>query len=217
MGTETPIVQITMKEYPILFSGAMVRAILDGRKTQTRRVVKPQPLVQRGYPEPFPKHVGSGRWHWYFNDPRDGMTGLYDSERDATQFCQCPYGQPGDRLWVRETFYLETVHCQVCTWYRADPENDLHDGFWKPSIFMPRSACRILLEIVSVRVDRLNEISREDVIAEGIKMRGCSLAEDVSMLIPDYASLWDSLNAKRGFGWAVNPWVSVIEFKRVTP
>jgi len=144
-----------MKERPILFSAAMVNAILSGRKTQTRRVVKP-----------MSRKAGGEYTGWVLPEYRT----------------DCPYGQPGDRLWVRETFGSMirnvggTPHEKLA--YRADDPNAVmcysSEGMevpikWKPSIHMPRWASRITLEIVSVRVERLNEISEQDAIAEGIK------------------------------------------------
>ena len=181
-----------MKERPIIFSGEMVRAILDGRKTQTRRVIKPQPdhihTFQKGILLP---QIG-------------------DKE------IRCPYGQPGDRLWVRETWAKNNpvLDAKVC--YRADLMSPDLGKPWKPSIYMPRWASRITLEIVNVRVERVQEITEADVIAEGIG--AFTLARGVlSDAPPDprwkFIELWNSINANRGYGWEINPWVWVIEFK----
>lgn len=209
-----------MKERPILFSGEMVRAILDGRKTQTRRVLK---------------------------------------SPDATCYDPRPYRKDyevGMRLWVRETwgqdFNLDpkySLTCQEGRWrgplspcgtfhpyYRADLAES-QSGFWKPSIFMPRWASRISLEVVSVHVERLQDISEGDAVAEGIVAEDLPPDSDnfhppgsygyVSGLHPfpkgtiyvkasqAYRELWDSINSDRGFGWDKNPWVWVIEFKKV--
>jgi hypothetical protein len=188
-----------VKERPILFSGPMVRAILDGRKTQTRRAVK---INQRGCGGP-PFKV-------------DGVT-----------VCS-PHGVPGDRLWVRESLTYITsdpvnatpckVHCYTASippgMTSANPyeANYLFPTDGKPhlnpkntpGIFMPRWASRITLEVVDVRVQRLQDINQRDAMAEGTNGKH------------SYATLWDSLNAKRGFGWGTNPWVWVIEFKRVS-
>jgi uncharacterized protein YhfF len=173
------------KERPILFSAPMVRAILSGRKTQTRRRVKPQ-------------------------------HGFSPSMRTAEYCAQIsPYGAPGDRLWVRETFlHVADFHGKDVTWYRAD--DDTFPGQWKPSIFMPRAASRITLEVTGVRVERLNEMPPEDARSEG-----CGSAEIPWMSGPlasdpwrnTYAQLWESINGAGS--WAANPWVWVIEFKRV--
>ncbi len=235
-----------MTDRPILFSAPMVRAILEGRKTQTRRVVKGgemaavpfdripseeiESLELRGWREWIPLHLGP----------------------------PCPYGQPGDRLWVRETYRigawkknklgaLVSVACD----YRASPElkktpwvspsalqcalivpklmDELEECYffeeglnttwppgdsplpWKPSIHMPRWASRITLEITNVRVERLQDISNADALAEGI----------VDNAHPDYGfgprqefkELWTSINGPES--WAANPWVWVIEFKRI--
>jgi len=212
-----------MKEYPILFSGEMVRAILEGRKTQTRRVIKPQPIM-----------MDSGTW--YPSDvPGDGKnkTGLhYANEnhmRKGLPFDFCPYGQPGDRLWVRETAKLRTI--TATSWkvssfdlhYKADDGLVIFNnragryapykriGF-TPSIHMPRWASRITLEIVNIRVERVQEISISDMVAEGIqdlreKMSG------VPCVINRFQVLWNSINAKRGYGWETNPWCWCITFK----
>lgn len=184
-----------MNERPILFSGPMVRAILEGRKTQTRRVMNPQPVDQ-------------DENGWYVQVPvTDARApGMVFYER---KYFHCPYGQPGDQLWVRETF--DDVHGSVL--YRANPE-DAEDFppcggkrcHWKPSIFMPRWASRITLEIVGVRVERVQEITPDDARAEGV--------EHLYAPRNAFANLWDSINAKRGYGWDSNPWVWVVEFRR---
>jgi len=226
-----------MKERPILFNGAMVRAILSGQKTQTRRVVKGIALEWL-QPEMFtPEFVA---------DPGNGM---------------CPYGQPGDRLWVRETWGYRGSRISTA-WpgiqkvdieYSADsqrseyerPANDdsgipkqrpcrededyiedYYNGYltrywkqWRPSIHMPRWACRLVLEIVSVRVERLNDISESDCWAEGIE-RSTESPAQASSQFSDYASpraaymhLWESINGPES--WTANPWVWVVEFKKV--
>jgi len=183
---------VAIKERPILFSGPMVRAILDGRKTMTRRVIK--------YPAVTVEHdrIIAGR----FIDPK---TGCVDGQFDVIA---CPYGQPGDRLWVRETYNS----CGGKPFYRADGE--LHpDWKWRPSIFMPRWASRITLEITAVRVERLKDITIEDAQAEGVTPLG--VEGDGRRWRAAFRELWDSLNAKRGHGWGANPWVWVISFKRV--
>lgn len=174
-----------VKERPILFSGPMVRALLDGSKTQTRRVARPKRSI-----EP--------------------MTD------------ECPYGVVGDRLWVRESFWDhdkgspaaersatrdERIEYRATEWDRVDPSDA---GLWTPSIHMPRWASRITLTITDVRVERLQEISAEDCIAEGLSTTlrehdaACELREK-------YQSLWDSLNATRT-PWSSNPWVWVVSF-----
>lgn len=220
-----------MKEKPILFSDPMVRAILGGRKTQTRRIVKPRPRIVHGI----------------CNDYSIETNLLF---RGKEQRIKCHYGQPGDRLWVRETWCGkadpgtsrlmwnedgETYQCH----YRADGEDvflDDGDGAvatgkngqtlspWKTPIFMPRWASRITLEITDVRVERLNEISEADAKAEGVEWLpgdGCSWGYAVQpnwKFVHDtaqeaYRELWESINGPGS--WAANPWVWVIEFKRL--
>jgi len=196
-----------MIERPILFSGPMVRAILEGRKTQTRRVVKPQPKDREGGISPI-CYEGD---RWEFLD-------LEAAEQSVRNL----YGKPGDRLWVRETFStLDCHHGQ--TVYRAGGEKNLTDMKWKPSIFMRRKHSRITLEIVSVRVERLQDISYRDCEAEGLMHvhRGWWVnpyAEDPQATGADegflcYRNLWESINGKGS--WKTNPWVWVIEFKRL--
>jgi hypothetical protein len=183
-----------MKERPILFSGPMVRAILAGDKTQTRRVIKPQPVRLADNPS-WPTHAwgdaeGGGYWvAWHQND----MT--------ATEAIgeYCPYGKPGDFLWVRET-HLVTAGGAVL--YKAD-HPDLISGYCRPSIHMLRQHSRITLEVTSVRVQRLQDISHEDGKAEGFDS------------LDGFALLWDRINAKRGYGWQANPYVWAVEFRAV--
>ena len=211
-----------MKERPIIFNGEMIRAILDGRKTQTRRPVKPQPteygLVFRraGVSEKLEDDF----YAW----EDDGL--LLDEHSEDGGPCQrlCPFGVAGDRLWCRETWMAETEQ-SIPTGgviYRATdkPEPDENSPLcWRPSIHMPREASRITLEITSVRIERLQEITEEDAKAEGIDM-------DIPLMphVPGmgathpsavFSDLWDSIYAKCGFGWDSNPYVWVIEFRRV--
>lgn len=219
-----------MKERPILFNGDMVRAILDGRKTQTRRVIK---------------GVGPDNW----------LKGASNHVVHAAN--KCPYGQPGDRLWVRESF-LHLMHGDVtagdikyCA--RIDSrstDNSKNSGYWwrkRPSIHMPRWASRIILEIVSVRVERLQVISEADAIAEGcytndvysdlagendvwhcVRCKGFQVHEQCSMAgctevdcnecntpVKRFKQLWQRINGAES--WAANPWVWVVEFKRIKP
>lgn len=196
-----------MKEKPILFSDPMVRAILDGTKMQTRRVAKPV------------KHPDLGNLY----EP-----GALVLEREPQHVIDrsCPYGQPGDRLWVREAFahVLDDKFGPVpdSIVYRADEGNSDWPHGWRPSIHMPRLASRILLEITGVRVERLQEISEADAIAEGIIDGGKywygnpgKPAHKIAGPVNAYRDLWESINGPGA--WAANPWVWVIEFKRVTP
>jgi hypothetical protein len=211
---------------PILFSGAMVRALLDGSKTQTRRALKVrcQEIGERD---------DGSLWPWSENP-----------DTAADHWHACPYGQPGDRLWVRETFldtqgtgiehrdesglrhrYAFAADCAPGSY--GDQARKDYGLKWKPSIHMPRAASRILLEIVSVRVERLQGISEADCWAEGIEAVD-GLLDDLAIIhlakrmgrsfedaAPTYAALWESINGAGS--WDANPWVWVVEFKRVMP
>jgi hypothetical protein len=194
-----------MKERPILFSGPMVRAILDGSKTQTRRTFKGTTEHKGPYnPAYMEAHQQANGW---------GSI--------------CPYGTPGDRLWVRETFAQDVAGCPGGISYRADhfdPKGDgpAHPMKWRPSIFMPRWASRILLEITDVRVQRLQEISEEDARAEGVSDGGCLSCGNPEPCgcgnpQPDardgFAWLWQSIHGSDG--WHANPWVWAITFQRL--
>ena len=217
-----------MKETGIIFTPDNIRAIIEGRKTQTRRVVKPQPS-------------------WVME-----KTALIGN-RAGMQNALCPYGVPGDHLWVRETFiagwpaddgYLRKFDDKgnerpKTVWYRATPESEFmwltDDGSmtdiipWKPSIFMPRWASRIMLEITDVRVQRLQDISKVDALAEGISVLPLQSVDDPTAWYQStpgnhqarsaeesYAKLWDSINRKT-HPWSSNPWVWAITFKRLVP
>lgn len=209
-----------MKERPILFSAEMVRAILAGNKTQTRRAIK------------MPK--------WAVQD----LSVDLDDDNRPVGICiatgclaeiHCPYGQLGDRLWVRETWCpIDDTEHGGEKWvdYRATPrysvehpagwENAPQDAEalkWKSSRFMPRWASRITLEIVNVRVERVQNISERDCCLETgspVEWTGKGIEPYRRDMKTAFAYLWDSINAKRGFGWEVNPLVWVIEFKQVT-
>ncbi|MBE0152948.1 hypothetical protein FOT80_26600 [Serratia fonticola] len=223
-----------MKERPIIFNSEMVRAILDGRKTQTRRVIKPQPTLS--------ERTGFN-WNGY-------AYGIGSSHKDtirnfANCFKVCPFGQVGDQLWVRETWQL--IHSEYdedeITYAPRIPEQ--HDSYWqpvyevdfkgesretrgfpwRPSIHMPRHACRLVLEITGVRVERLGDISNDDAKAEGVTPAG-ELLPNIpdAYLTPkgDFATakvafqrLWESIYGAES--WQANPWVWVIEFRRVKP
>lgn len=197
-----------MKERPILFSALMVRAILADEKTQTRRVVKPQPDIIDS--------DGNARKYKPLEVVLNGelvvMHGPPDDPRDARYVDRpipCPYGMVGDRLWVRETWAWHP-DCGGAIYRATDPGWDDNDyGIkWRPSIFMPRWASRLTLEVVSVRVERVQDISAADKEAEG-------LHENQGYGPAAFESLWNEINGKRGYGWEVNPWVWRVEFKRV--
>ncbi len=187
-----------MTDRPILFSGPMVRAILAGQKTQTRRVAKG--VVAR--------HTSTG----------EALANI-DS---AGPRVRCPYGQPGDRLWVRETFghfeRNDTLKPGDTIYYRADGEC-LELEPWRPSIHMPRWASRILLQVTGIRVERLQDITRADALAEGIveTRDGYGLPDGSHYHADDpresYWSLWEAINGPGSV--QSNPWVWVVEFKRL--
>ena len=197
-----------MKEYPIPFSGAMVRAILDGAKTQTRRVIKPQPQVAEG------EYCPVLRWK------RVDMPLVF---APATIAQSCPHGQPGARLWVRETWAVRQLQAGCWLEYAADAANFMTShpdapalaqiDKWRPSIHMPRWASRLTLEIESVRAERLQDMSEADAQAEGFG----GYEYDGAWVSPawEFRETWDAINAKRGFGWGVNPWVWAIAFRKV--
>lgn len=213
-----------MKEKPILFSGPMVRVILEGKKTQTRRVVKPQPVYRCDVDDPT--GITCNGWWW----TKPNGTGIHSQVSEAAlkstferSLYWCPYGKPDDRLWVRETWASDDGRT---AFYRADGETYNYGLPWKPSIHMPRWASRITLEICSVRVERLQEISGEDLKAEGISGLlcygpacgpACTQERRCEGRKEAFIDLWNSLNAARGFGWETNPYVWVLEFRRLQP
>ncbi|WP_395275112.1 hypothetical protein V1577_20235 [Enterobacter bugandensis] len=192
-----------MTERGMIFNGEMVRAILDGRKTQTRRIIKDCTVGR----DPISKFIQIGK----------KFIGCYPEDvPELIREC-CPYGVPGDRIWVRETWAEAGASAPDLKLYRANypahvpahyenvpPAEDVR---WTPSIHMPRWASRILLEITDVRVEQLNDISEEDARSEGISG---SSARDVKEA---YAALWRSIYGSDS--WRANPWVWVIEFKRI--
>ncbi|GAB4422275.1 MAG: hypothetical protein OHK0011_01010 [Turneriella sp.] len=205
-----------MKERPILFSGPMVRAILEGRKTQTRRVIKPQPWEEYSAESIKCEHYTSCIVDRYGDiDAGPEIFGAYST--DGQWGVQCPYGQPGDRLWVREAFYIKENAQTKAVWYRAESHCEFKPK-WRPSIHMPRWASRITLEITGVRVERLQEISTEDVYAEGMPKRQ-EIRSDAGVHRAStsawYRHLWEEINGEES--WAANPWVWVIEFKYLKP
>ncbi len=216
-----------MKERPILFKGEMVRAILSGIKTQTRRIVKFNP--------PFTNHSS---WSSVYNHPGGGFVfmdyPLKNPEKEVLLICGgregkvSPYGVPGDRLWIRESFrYFQgdgTFDFGVR--YLADGTvNKFIDNEQKmtypinersmPSIHMPRLISRINLIVKNIRIERVNSISEEDAKAEGASPSIVGTDLDHLKYRAGFQTLWNSINEKRGFGWNVNPWVWVIDFEKI--
>jgi hypothetical protein len=240
-----------MKEHPILFNGDMVRAILDGRKTQTRRVVK-LPL----YVYLSARVHGDGPFS-YINackgehEAKLNQFGAVSVRADGGEWLgvkpgefvwQCPYGKPGDPLWVRETMLSLTHehHMKNGQLRWPKPKDDRGIQTFRDNVIyaadvqygdtilsecygtynkshMPRWASRITLEIADIRVERVQEISHDDAVAEGCyRIESCDkYPHGNAWGRAGFAILWDSINAKRGFGWNINPWVWVIEFKQV--
>lgn len=223
---------------PILFAGPMVRATWAGLKTNTRRVINPQP-----------KHI-----EWF--EHQKGWCGSFGedagSHNNPHRMVRCPYGKPGDRLWVRETWLeLDSHHWHYlskpkaalvefggrtlrnCVAYKADCNSADSDrcrielGYtkWTPSIHMPRWASRLTLDVTDVRVERLQDISEEDALAEGfmrlpatgrvVLSRGGQYFGNSWPTARDaFRELWDSINNTRGYSWESNPWVWAVPFKR---
>lgn len=222
-----------MRERPILFSGPMVRAILSGQKTQTRRVVKPQPEIAFADTRTWKWHSESARKGFCHNVPADNTAG------SLQWFMQsyCPYGVVGDRLWVRESFAGDDMMGAL---YRADftteeaaklKTGELDDGEWcyrqwSPSIHMPRSVSRITLEITGVRVERLQDISGRDAAAEGMMLDrwkyddhdqpdiDIGVDAEAQILVDKFQYLWDKINGKK-HPWESNPFVWVVEFTKI--
>ncbi len=207
-----------MADRPILFSPPMVRALLDGRKTQTRRIVKPQPQPNygKGLSSVVPYHTTQGKWTWVLEvtGHGDGTSGEY-----------CPYGKPGDLLWVRETWALASRATDIAKIYYKAHEQASHTEFheyvpvekignyqptwpkYKPSIHMPRWASRITIELTKVDVEKLQDINERDAKKEG--------ADPVSTFEKEFyhgfRMVWQKINGVES--WNTNPWVWVLEFK----
>ncbi|EKH8077914.1 hypothetical protein P5Q53_002780 [Salmonella enterica] len=203
-----------MKERGMIFNAEMARAILDGRKTQTRRPIK---WKQTRFTEIAERDDGS-LWPW-----------AEDCERGGDIWFACPYGEIGDRIWVRETFRVHSRATDVATLvYRASVRNSWTEQThrvpiavcdkpstpekWTPSIHMPRWASRILLEITDVRVERLRDLSEEDAKSEGITPPAGGVLPGWEYRI-NFRDLWMDIYGTDS--WEANPWVWVIEFKRV--
>jgi hypothetical protein len=207
-----------VKERPILFRPEIVRAILEGRKTVTRRVVEPQPevdlveLPDTYEPEGWFKPGHSGRWS--------------EEGAEGDRIWRCPYGVPGDRLWVRERWQMGhymggdepatsytllrptgSTDRDGRVFYAADGNPNVPR--WRPSIYMPRWASRLTLEVTDVGVERVRDITEADALAEGCP--GNLFPEETPLA--EFRRLWGAINGPRGFGWDANPWVWVVRFK----
>lgn len=232
-----------IKERQILFSGAMVRALLAGTKTQTRRIMADQPPIDPTKVKTVLGNYDAGYGLYYVADEPSPFSKDSDNNWRTwyDYFIKCPYGKPGERLWVRESLFWSEHEDGWC--YQAD--NDMLGCEYSeapillkplksfiPSIHMPRVASRILLEVVSVRVERLNDCSAADAVAEGIeaydgggvyKLYGSERASRIGSApatrtdyvppIESYKSLWETINGENS--WQANPWVWVVEFRRV--
>ena len=220
------------KERPIIFSTPMVQAVLEDRKTQTRRIVKPQP----------------GDDAWWCAPPYLSTLDLRDPQDRAGAVAVCPYGRKGGRLYVREAWRaherpedlvdgilfraddafvpIENTREAAEAWgavYRRTPCG--RKPAWRPSIHMPKWATRLWLELTEVRIERLSEMRADDIVAEGVDVPDVdySVADDPRALEWErdcharglFQQLWDGLNAKRGYAWATNPWVWVLTFRRI--
>lgn len=211
-----------MRERPILFSDAMVRAILAGTKTQTRRVV--------GLPSLQPSTTPGYDWTWRGQAPIRSVAqqarhpnGCWQDVSTAFLLKLCPYGQPGDRLWVREAWSYyggdEYLYQRdpMAVGFRASDDlggRPIPGGRWRPSIHMPRWASRLTLEVTSVRVERLLSISEEDARAEGVQPHEYAYCAEDARYRMSFARLWDSINGERaGCAWKANPWVWVVGFE----
>ncbi|HIC8361459.1 TPA: hypothetical protein ACW7O2_002978 [Klebsiella aerogenes] len=225
-----------MKERGIIFNGEMVRAILDGRKTQTRRIMKLQPKPSKSRPGDFWFSSKKLESMVHVSDLAPGNSPIADYHLFIQEHC-CPFGAVGDRIWVREAFRVHSRATDVATLvYKASERNSWTEQThrvpvavcnkpatpekWTPSLHMPRWASRILLEITDVRVERLNAISQEDAQDEGMELTGWRTTYsdpdsggEVWTPYDNFARLWDSIYGEGS--WKVNPWVWVIEFKRV--
>jgi hypothetical protein len=231
-----------MKVHPILFSTPMVQAILAGKKTQTRRIIKPQPDINGLHNHTtLPMSIDSDLEGWH---------GTIDQTGESKEF-KCPYGKEGDTLWVRETFAVNDIVTNGNAFiYKANLKEgeeiryfDLTKKKWKPSIFMPRAASRITLQIIDIRVERLQDISDEDAKSEGVKPVHCESNKDCTSSLckiecqgigeyynylddekcegdpcygatESFESLWKSINGHES--WNSNPFVWVVEFKRIS-
>lgn len=196
-----------MKERPILFTPENAQKCFDGTKTQTRRIVKPQPSNE------WLPMVGL---YCPTLVDRDGGSEVYGAS-DENEGVPCPYGMPGGRLWVREVFCIHPLTNQY--WYKGEGRTDVTVKLkWTSSLYVPRWACRTVLEITEIRVERVQEISEADALAEGVTVKpDAEIAARVAGDTParmEFRALWTAINGDDS--WADNPWVWCISFQKVS-
>lgn len=215
-------------------SAPMVRALLAGTKTQTRRLVKsPAKNMQAAGMVVIKYRPPGDPWYKDCVWSMRGKTGVWGDYTHADFLALCPYGAPGGRLWVKETWRVSPSSVEEArrdsVHYRADVDEPEAPGQWRPSIHMSRRTSRITLEITEVRVQRLQNISEEDAIAEGVEATSPpdmlryrdyrpekeGLRSTWSYARDSFHSLWESINGTASY--AANPWVWALTFKRVTP
>lgn len=188
-----------MRELPILFNTEMVKAVLDSKKTQTRRLMKPQP-----------PDWSRNTYNFY---------GAINLRLPDGKLIRYPYGQTGDRLYVRETFLvMHRLNRVDRIYYRADGDDPLADtpySGWVASIHMPKKYARIWLEVTDVCIERVQDISWQDARAEGIKDEPRGDLDKTEYYWRAFRNLWNSIYAKSDYGWDANPWVWVVEFKKL--
>ncbi|EPL2419622.1 hypothetical protein RFD13_001759 [Klebsiella aerogenes] len=211
-----------MTERGMIFNGEMVRAILDGRKTQTRRIMKVQPEPSKSRPGDFWFSSKKLESMVHISDFAPGNSPIADYHLFIQEHC-CPFGAVGDRIWVRETWarYNIDQNSHDLAYRATTPADWPEEGRWRPSIHMPRWASRILLEITNVRIERLREISQADAEAEGVgklkkgfwKNYQPGWTEFQLTARGSFATLWKSIYGDES--WYADPWVWVLEFKRV--
>lgn len=209
-----------IKERPILFQGSMIRAVLQGRKTVTRRLVKATKAHADGF-----MMLDHGKGWWPYN-----AFGDFASDHEGMEYpIACPYGRPGDRLWVREAWArIRVAQAPDQEWvvYREGDNRTDYGGPWKPGIHMFRRDSRILLEVTDVRVERLQDISDKEIEAEGIDLDALADGQERYDMChagsgadgrPTLRTAWRNLWESTGGDWDANPWVWCVSFKRVTP
>jgi hypothetical protein len=230
------------RERPIIFSSEMIRAIRDGQKTQTRRTYGLDVI-----------NVHPDEWCYEGSDPLDLDWHVFDLNHSVVcagnnrqslprKFIKCPYGQVGDRLWVKETWAADRRYDDLAPsalpmsadgstpslWWKVDSASKrwlgAKPGRWRSSMFMPRWASRITLELTDVRVERVQEITPDDALAAGVAWYGLgqpSQNTDIHQYRREalawFEHLWNTIKAKRGYGWRPNPWCWVLEFEVVQP